>query len=584
MNNILDFVIKIQDLASGKVLGLASTVQRATGQIGRNVAGLDLQVRGVATTASRMGVPFVQSSTAATAAMGRVRAATAAATSEVNNLRGAVERMGAQSKGMGLPGLLSGAAVMAGAGAGALAIVRAAGQAQQDLIGLSTFLGKEAAGRVYEQIQQDAAATPFGTKGLLSANRALISAGLNADRARADVLALANAIAATGGGDDELGRMAQNMQQIKNAGVATAADIKQFGFAGINIYQLLANATGKTAKEAQDMTVSYDLLSRSLQAAAGAGGMYAGAMAAQSQSIMGKWSTLMDGIEMAMARIGMSQSEAITGLIDRLIGITDRLPALAEQWSGAIGKIVEGMVQLTGVLINGVKWLYHNWYWIKYVAGALGIMYTAAKVATVTMTVYNGLMLLSAARTVGLGVAMTGAATAATGLNLALLATPWGIIAMGAAGLGLALMALNSQTKELDANTKAALATMERYEGINIATKQAKGWQNVNTVPTPGIVNAVSDGISVGKYPWKRNDNQAPFMMGGAAAGASSAAAADAGTRITGGGSRSIVINVGKFQDQTVINAATVSEGVAEIENKMGEMFLRLLQTANAAR
>jgi hypothetical protein len=72
-----------------------------------------------------------------------------------------------------------------------------------------------------------------------------------------------------------------------------------------------------------------------------------------------------------------------------------------------------------------------------------------------------------------------------------------------------------------------------------------------------------------------------------AAAGGSTdlgGAAGAAGTRITGGGSRSIVINLGKFQDQIVINAATVKEGVAEMRDMVAEELLRVLQSANAAR
>lgn len=54
-----------------------------------------------------------------------------------------------------------------------------------------------------------------------------------------------------GGGSDELGRMAQNLQQIKNAGKATAADIKQFAYAGIDVYGILADYTGKSTAEVQ---------------------------------------------------------------------------------------------------------------------------------------------------------------------------------------------------------------------------------------------------------------------------------------------------------------------------------------------
>ena len=163
--------------------------------------------------------------------------------------------------------------------------------------GLTTLLGSaEEAAAVMEQIRKDAASTPFDVDSLTQANQMLISTGMSAGDARKDVLNLANAIAATGGGSAELSRMAANMQQIKNVGKATAMDIRQFAMAGINIYGLLADATGKTTEEVKDMEVSYELLSAALEKAAAEGGKYAGAMEAQSQTFNGRMSTLKDNV------------------------------------------------------------------------------------------------------------------------------------------------------------------------------------------------------------------------------------------------------------------------------------------------
>lgn len=163
--------------------------------------------------------------------------------------------------------------------------------------GLTTLLGNEQeAAAVMEQIRADAARTPFDVDSLTQANQMLISTGMSAGDARNDVLNLANAIAATGGGSAELSRMAANMQQVKNVGKATAMDIRQFAMAGINIYKLLADATGKTTEEVKDMEVSYEALSAALAKAAAEGGAYEGAMEAQSQTFNGRLSTLKDNV------------------------------------------------------------------------------------------------------------------------------------------------------------------------------------------------------------------------------------------------------------------------------------------------
>ena len=124
----------------------------------------------------------------------------------------------------------------------------------------------------------------------------LISAGENAAYSRKVINALGDAVSATGGGNAELSRMAANLQQIANVGKAATIDIKQFAYAGINIYQVLADYTGKSVQEVQNMTISYDLLSQALIAASEEGGRYYNAMDTQSQTMNGRISTLKDNV------------------------------------------------------------------------------------------------------------------------------------------------------------------------------------------------------------------------------------------------------------------------------------------------
>ena len=168
-------------------------------------------------------------------------------------------------------------------------------QLEQYQTALTNMLGSEAeAVSLLDEIKQDAAKTPFDTAGLVKANELLISTGIDAESSRRTILALGDAVSATGGGNDELSRMAQNLQQIQNAGKATSADIKQFAYAGIDVYGILADYTGKTAEEVQNMTVTYDLLSNALISAADEGGRYFNSMSTQSETLNGQWSTLKD--------------------------------------------------------------------------------------------------------------------------------------------------------------------------------------------------------------------------------------------------------------------------------------------------
>lgn len=209
-------------------------------------------------------------------------------------------------------------------------------------VGLTNMLGDaEAANAAMAAIQEDAARTPFSVDSLTQANQLLISAGENAEYSRKVIMALGDAVSATGGGNTELSRMAANLQQIANVGKASAIDIKQFAYAGINVYQVLADYTGKSVQEVQSMTISYDLLSEALIAASEEGGRYYNAMDTQSQTMNGRVSTLKDNVSQLAGLLTGDLSSGIGVAIGKL---NDMVVAAQEAykldgWSGLIGKI-----------------------------------------------------------------------------------------------------------------------------------------------------------------------------------------------------------------------------------------------------
>lgn len=190
-------------------------------------------------------------------------------------------------------------------------------------VGLTNMLGDaQAANEAMAAIQEDAARTPFSVDSLTQANQLLISAGENAEYSRKVIMALGDAVSATGGGNAELSRMAANLQQIANVGKASAIDIKQFAYAGINVYQVLADYTGKTVQEVQKMTVSYDLLSEALIAASEEGGRYYNAMDTQSQTMNGRVSTLKDNVSQLAGLMTGDLSSGIGVVISNLNDMT----------------------------------------------------------------------------------------------------------------------------------------------------------------------------------------------------------------------------------------------------------------------
>lgn len=196
-------------------------------------------------------------------------------------------------------------------------------QIEKYTTGFTNMLGSaEAAQQAMGAIQEDAARTPFNVEALTQANQLLISAGENAGYSRKVIMALGDAVSATGGGNDELSRMAANLQQIANVGKASAIDIKQFAYAGINVYQVLADYTGKSVQEVQNMTISYDTLSQALIAASEEGGRYYNAMDTQSQTMNGRVSTLGDNVKQLAGLMTGDLSNGIGMVISNLNDMT----------------------------------------------------------------------------------------------------------------------------------------------------------------------------------------------------------------------------------------------------------------------
>ena len=230
-------------------------------------------------------------------------------------------------------------------------------QMEQYQVALTNMLGSQTqAVETLEKIKEDAARTPFDTAGLVKANELLISAGVSAEDSRQTILALGDAVSATGGGNEELSRMSQNLQQIKNAGEATSADIKQFAYAGIDVYGILADYTGKSTAEVQKMKISYELLTGALQAAAEEGGRYYDSMNTQSETMNGKLSTLKDN---ATQLAGVITSDLADGVKIVIGNLNDMTTAATEAyktdgWVGLAASIL-GCKEPLDTLTSAVK-------------------------------------------------------------------------------------------------------------------------------------------------------------------------------------------------------------------------------------
>jgi tape measure domain-containing protein len=331
MTNSIEFILRLKNLMGGELTKVGSTSQSTFTRmakhvdqvsqrnkiLGSSINEVDKQMKNVEATVRTSTIP--QKIAQAKRELQSLYQQTAVTQRGISGGGG----MSMPGRGIGIQGMAIGSMLggiytqalgMITSGAGA--VISESFKKETAITGLKTFLGEQGANEAYKNIRQDANITPFDTESLLMVNRSLISAGENAVAARSTSLDLANAIAAVGGGNDELGRMAANMQQIKTVGKATAMDIRQFGMTGINIYEMLAKSTGKNIEQVKEMEVTYEQLQAALAMSRASGGMYEGAMEAQSNTKSGKWNTMKDNFMTAAADVGDAFSPIINKLLD----------------------------------------------------------------------------------------------------------------------------------------------------------------------------------------------------------------------------------------------------------------------------
>jgi tape measure domain-containing protein len=282
-------------------------------------------------------------------------------------------------------------------------MVSAGTTVENSLTGLTTLLKDSAEAQgVVNATMEDATKTPFAFEGLLSANKALISAGVESKAAREDVLNLANAIAATGGGDDELQRMVVNLQQIKNVGKATALDIKQFAFAGVNVYKVLAEATGKPIEKIKDMEVSYDMLTMALKKAHDEGGIYYNGLENMQANTSVRISNLGDSVFQLSVKMFNDLKPAIDTIIS---GLASFVQAMTDGWNWLVrnkeqivnvGKVLLDVAIGIGVVVGAYK-LYQATLVVQY-AWMMRTVIAESLMHTVKLTLAGGTSILTAAQ------------------------------------------------------------------------------------------------------------------------------------------------------------------------------------------
>lgn len=301
------------------------------------------------------------------------------------SLRGAASVAGAAFRGLASAGMaafhtLERGAAMAAKGIAAIGIaagavgLNTAADMEQANVAFTTMLGSAEAAKTHmRELADFSAKTPFELKGVISMSRQLQGMGFAADEVKPLMTAVGDSVAAMGGGAVELERVTRALGQMKAKGKVSAEEMMQLSEIGINGWELLASATGKSVSEVQKLAsegkITADVFIKAFKNMQGPLAKFKGAMEAQSKTLRGMWSTLKDTTTLALAEMATPIAQRLQEVFPQIQsqteqffrGITPQFTAFA----GGIVGVFANLMPVVGPIIQNL-------------VGAIGTVLTAA--------------------------------------------------------------------------------------------------------------------------------------------------------------------------------------------------------------
>lgn len=162
----------------------------------------------------------------------------------------------------------------------------------------ATMLGsQEKAKELTEELKKMGASTPFELKDLAQAQQTLMSFGIESDKAKKYLKQLGDV---SQGNTEKFKGLSLAFAQVQSSGKLTGQDLMQMINQGFNPLQIISQKTGKSmAQLKEEMSkgaISAKDVADAFETATSKGGMFYGAMEAQSKTFEGQMSTIKDNV------------------------------------------------------------------------------------------------------------------------------------------------------------------------------------------------------------------------------------------------------------------------------------------------
>ncbi|AIX99769.1 hypothetical protein ART_0171 [Arthrobacter sp. PAMC 25486] len=120
-------------------------------------------------------------------------------------------------------------------------------------ISYKTILGStEAAAEMMEKVAAFAKTSPFPRQAFISGTQQLLSFGMQAEKVIPTLSAIQDAVAASGGGAQDIDEIVQILAKITSTGKITAVSLNQLGLRGVDAAKLIGEGMGQTGNEIRE--------------------------------------------------------------------------------------------------------------------------------------------------------------------------------------------------------------------------------------------------------------------------------------------------------------------------------------------
>lgn len=202
---------------------------------------------------------------------------------------------------------------------------------EKNLTNITTLLNgnEDAAKGMLDYLTKMGKTTPYQTNNLLEATKTMLGFGISAEDAQKNIQILGDIAM---GDAQKLSSLTLAFSQMSSTGKLTGQDLLQMINAGFNPLQQISKETGKSIgelkEEMADGAITSDMVAEAFQHATQEGGLFYKGAEKGGQTIEGKLSTALEGIQIALGKLTETFLPVITKIVDKIVEWTDKFANL----------------------------------------------------------------------------------------------------------------------------------------------------------------------------------------------------------------------------------------------------------------